>query len=61
MISIWQIIILIVALFPILHVLISDRSSGGAKFGWFLATLFLSWIGYIAFLVLTPTKPQLPN
>ena len=52
-ISIWQIIILFVVLWPLLHVLISDRSHGGAKFGWFLATFFFSWLAYIVFLIIT--------
>ena len=38
---------------PILWVLASGRSHGGAKFGWFLLTIFFSWIGFAAFLILT--------
>tara|TARA_Y100001933_G_C18884305_1_gene515454 strand:+ start:376 stop:603 length:228 start_codon:yes stop_codon:yes gene_type:complete len=40
-------------LWPLVHVLKSDRSHGGAKFGWFLATLFFSWLAYIVFLIVT--------
>ena len=36
-----------------LWVLFSGRSSGGAKFGWFLITLFFSWIGFAVFLIVT--------
>jgi len=52
-ISIWQLIILIALLFPIIHVLASKRSHGGAKFGWFLAVLIFSWLAYIIFLIVT--------
>lgn len=52
-ISIWQLIILVVLLWPIVHVLISDRSHGGAKFGWFLAVLFFSWFAFAIFLIVT--------
>lgn len=40
-------------LWPLVHVLKSDRSHGGAKFGWFLATLLFSWLAYIVFLIVT--------
>lgn len=43
----------ILILFPIIHVLVSERSHGGAKFGWFLAVFIFSWLGYIAFLITT--------
>ena len=36
-----------------LFVLFSRRSEGGAKFGWFLITLFFSWAGFAVFLILT--------
>jgi hypothetical protein len=38
---------------PIIWVLTSGRSHGGAKFGWFLIMLFFSWLGFAAFLILT--------
>ena len=46
------IIMLIMVLPPIL-ILISPRTCGSKKFGWFLITLFLSWLGYGFFLALT--------
>ena len=52
-IGIWQVIILVVAFFPCIHVLVSNRSHGGAKFGWFLAVLFTSLVGYAVFLIVT--------
>jgi len=56
--SIWHILILLIFGFvfvigPVLWVLISKRSSGGAKFGWFIITLFFSWLGLAAFLIFT--------
>jgi len=40
-----------------LFVLFSSRSQGGAKFGWFLITLFFSWLGFAVFLI-TTQKPE---
>jgi hypothetical protein len=37
----------------LLYVLFSGRSEGGAKFGWFLLTLFFWWVGLAIFLILT--------
>lgn len=52
-VSIWQLIFLLLLLFPLIHVLVSGRSHGGAKFGWFIAVLFFSWLAYIVFLIFT--------
>lgn len=46
-------IVVAILLAPIIHVLASDRSHGGAKFGWFLAVFLFSWLAYIAFLIVT--------
>ena len=51
--SIALLIIFIVYVLPIIWVLVSGRSHGGAKFGWFLVTLFFSWLGLAAFLIIT--------
>lgn len=47
--------ILFIYLMPIIWVLVSGRSHGGAKFGWFLVTVFFSWLGLAAFLIFTQT------
>ena len=52
-ISIALLIVFIVYFLPIIWVLMSGRSHGGAKFGWFLVTLFFSWLGLAAFLIIT--------
>jgi hypothetical protein len=52
-ISIALLILFIVYLLPIIWVLVSGRSHGGAKFGWFLVTVFFSWLGLAAFLIVT--------
>lgn len=52
-ISIWQLLVILLILLPIIHVLVSSRSHGGAKFGWFLAVFIFSWLGYIVFLIVT--------
>lgn len=38
---------------PSIWVLVSGRSHGGAKFGWFLVTVFFSWLGLAIFLIVT--------
>ena len=43
----------LIYLTPIIWVLVSGRSHGGAKFGWFLVTIFFSWLGFAAFLIIT--------
>ena len=51
--SIVLLILFIIYLLPIIWVLVSDRSHGGAKFGWFLVMIFFSWLGLAAFLIIT--------
>jgi hypothetical protein len=51
--SIALLIIFIIYLVPIIWVLVSGRSHGGAKFGWFLVTVFFSLLGFAAFLIIT--------
>ena len=51
--TIYHWLILVLFLIPVVHVLVSSRSHGGAKFGWFLATVFFSWLAYIVFLIVT--------
>jgi Na+/melibiose symporter-like transporter len=47
------IVIAFIWLFPTLFVLFSGRTHGGAKFGWFLITVFFSWVGFAVFLIFT--------
>jgi hypothetical protein len=42
---------------PLLFVLFSSRSHGGATFGWFIITLLFSWLGFAIFLIFTQ-KPR---
>jgi len=44
---------LAVLLAPIIWVLASSRSHGGAKFGWFIVVVLFSWLGLAAFLIVT--------
>lgn len=59
-ISIGQLLIvpLIVVVLPLIHVIISSRSHGGAKFGWSLAVLFFPLLGYIIYLIVTQPAKQ---
>lgn len=58
--SIWHWIIilglLVAAFAPLLWVIASDRSHGGAKLGWLLLVIFFSWVGLAAFLILTQSR-----
>ena len=47
------VLFLLISLMPIIWVLASGRSHGGAKFGWFLVTVFFSWLGLAVFLIMT--------
>ena len=52
--SVWALLIGVsVLLTPILWVLLSSRTRGGAKLGWFLVVMFFSWLGLAAFLIVT--------
>lgn len=55
-VSIWQIVILFVLFWPLIHVIFSNRSHGGAKFGWALAAFLFSWLVYIVFLIVTQSN-----
>lgn len=43
---------------PILLILGSDVTSGGEKFAWILAIVFLSWFAWIFYFLLAPLKPR---
>jgi hypothetical protein len=47
------IVVAFIYLTPILWVLFSSRSHGGAKLGWFLVAFFFSWLGLAVFLIVT--------
>ncbi|WP_299948502.1 hypothetical protein [uncultured Microbulbifer sp.] len=51
-ISIWQLIILFLLVFPLVHVAISKKVSGWSKFFWLVAVLIFSWLAYIVFLLM---------
>ena len=54
-ISIWHLLLIMVL--PLIHVILSSRSHGGAKLGWSLAVVFFPLLGYIIYLIVTqPAK-----
>ena len=54
-ISIWYLLLIMVL--PLIHVILSSRSHGGAKLGWSLAVVFFPILGYIIYLIVTqPAK-----
>ena len=55
------VLILLLWVLPIIHVIISDRSRGPARFLWFVAVLIFSWVGYIVYLLATRRPKSLKN
>lgn len=51
--SIALLILFIIYVVPVIWVLLSGSSYGGAKFDWFLVTVFFSWLGLAVFLIIT--------
>lgn len=47
------VIFFLIFVIPVIWVLLSSRSGGGAKFGWVIVTVFFSWIGLAVFLIAT--------
>jgi hypothetical protein len=46
-------IVVLIYLTPLLWVLLSSRSRGGSKFGWFVVVVCFSWLGLAVFLIVT--------
>ena len=48
---------------PLLWVLVSNRTQGGTKFGWFIVVLLFSWLGLAVFLIITkvPNRESTPS
>jgi len=46
---------------PVILVLVSHRSNETAIFGWFVATLLFSWLGYLVFLAKTQKIESSPD
>lgn len=51
------VIALLTWLIPLVWVLFSNRSEGGATFGWCIIVLVFSWLGFAVFLIITQ-KPK---
>lgn len=49
-------VVFIIYWLPVIWVLASDRTEGAAKFAWFIVAFVFSWVGLIAFLLLTPPR-----
>lgn len=53
------VIVFVIYGLPVVWVLLSRRSRGGAKFGWFIVTVLFSWLALAVFLITTqPAKAQ---
>lgn len=51
-----ELIAVIIILFPIIHVLASDRSHGTSTFAWFVVMLLFSWLGWLVFIIATQSE-----
>jgi len=49
----FQLLLVLVYVWPMIHVLISPRSVGGARFGWFVLMFLFSWLAYPFYLITT--------
>ncbi len=45
-------------LLPILIIANSNKTTGGEKFCWILAIIFLSWFAWVFYFFLAPIKPR---
>jgi hypothetical protein len=57
-VSIFQLLLAIIWLVAIVAIIRSPKTSGGEKIAWVLVTLFLSWIGFILYLLLAPLSSK---
>lgn len=46
----------VIWLLPILMIVGSDRTSGGEKWAWVLAVIFVTWFAWVFYLLLAPLK-----
>ena len=43
-------------LLPILIIISSNKTTGGEKFAWVIAVIFVSWFAWIFYMLLAPIK-----
>jgi len=43
-------------LLPILIIVTSSKTTGGEKFAWVLAVIFVSWFAWVFYMLLAPIK-----
>jgi len=45
-------------LLPLLIIINSNKTTGGEKFAWVLAVLFVSWFAWVFYMLLAPLKAK---
>ena len=45
-------------LLPLLIIISSGKTTGGEKFAWLLAVIFISWFAWIFYMLLAPIKDK---
>lgn len=56
--SLWVLWLVACTVLPAVLVLVSRRVAGGERLLWTIAVLFTSWLGFVAFLVVTTLSPS---
>lgn len=52
-VTVMNVILLFLMLFPLIHVFYSPRTFGSEKTKWLIGVLFFSWVAYIIYLACT--------
>ncbi len=55
-----KLFLIILLAIPLVHVILSPRSEGGAKVGWFILMLLFSWLAYPVYLIATQKNVRKP-
>lgn len=61
MLKILLLVLAVLYLAPLLHVLWSPRSHGGARAGWFVLVALFSWLAYPVYLIATQKHVSAPD
>lgn len=51
-------VILFIWLLPFLIIISSSKTTGGEKFAWILAVIFISWFAWVFYILLAPIKKK---
>lgn len=52
----WQLLAIVVFVFPLVHVLVSKRARGMEMVGWAIVVLLFSYLGWAIYLIVTARR-----